>query len=222
MSDRGNETPTNTIVEPQGGLETRILSGEEFIELSGADNLIATCSAVVRSGLQKQIGGYKESLPHAGDMEMWLRFAGHASIGFIKKNQGVYRQHKFNMSKSYYYIVDGQVIYTKNGRLADLRQRKAAIDCFCEHCRIEIPERVENGLKLYRRLSQLALSRASAAFNEGLTEESRQLSDFALEVCPDVRTSPAWAKLTCKRWMGPRAWRAVAPAVAAVRPNPRA
>ena len=92
------------------------LEGCEFIEFSGAHNLVATCSAVVRTELQKRLGGYRNELPHTGDMEMWLRFAAHAAVGFIPAYQGVYRQHKTNMSTAYYFISDGRLIYTKNGR----------------------------------------------------------------------------------------------------------
>jgi glycosyltransferase involved in cell wall biosynthesis len=217
LSDSGNETPTKSIIEPTNGSDKRILEGREFIELSGADNLVATCSAVVRTELQKRLGGYRHELPHTGDMEIWLRFAAHASVGFISAYQGVYRQHGANMSTAYYFISDGRVIYTKNGRLADVQQRKSALDCFSEYCH-DVMARCERPCRrLYLRLSELAVGRASAAFNDGEMEESRELSDFALAVCPEIRSSSAWIKLTCKRWMGARTWRAVRPAAAAIR-----
>ena len=217
LSDSGNETPTKSIIEATNGSDKRILEGREFIESSGADNLVATCSAVVRTALQKRLGGYREELPHTGDMEMWLRFAARASVGFISAYQGVYRQHRANMSTAYYFISDGRQIYTKNGRLADLQQRKSALDCFSKHCR-DVQARNEHVCRgLYRRLSELAVGRASAAFNDGEIEESRELSDFALAVCPEIKSSSAWVKLTCKRWMGARTWRAVRPAAAAIR-----
>jgi hypothetical protein len=212
LSDSGRERLTKCII----GV-TRILEGRKFIELSGADNLVATCSAVVRTELQKGLGGYRHELPHTGDMEMWLRFAAHASVGFISEYQGVYRQHRANMSTAYYFISDGCVIYTKTGRLADLQQRKSAVDCFSEHCDDRLPGNVDLCRALYRRLSELAVGRASTAFNDGEMEESRELSDFALEVCPDIKSSSAWLKLTCKRWMGARAWYAVKPAASAIR-----
>jgi glycosyltransferase involved in cell wall biosynthesis len=212
LSDSGNETPSKSIIEA-----TRILEGREFIELSGAENLVGTCSAVVRTELQKRLGGYRLELPHAGDMEMWLRFAAHASVGFISAYQGVYRQHRANMSTAYYFISDGRVIYTKNGRLADLQQRKSALDCFSEHCNDVLPRCEHLCRRLYRQLSDIAVGRASAAFNDGQMEESRQLSEIALAVCPEIKSSSAWVKLTCKRWMGARTWRALRPAVAALR-----
>jgi Glycosyl transferase family 2 len=211
LSDNGNETPIKSIIEA-----TCILEGCEFIALSGAENLVATCSAVVRTELQNRLGGYHNELPHTGDMEMWLRFAAHASVGFMSAYQGVYRCHSANMSTRYYSISEGRLIYTKNGRLADLQQRKSALDCFCERCTDIMPRSEHLCRRLYRRLSELAVGRASAAFNEGQIEESRQLSDFALAVCPEIKGSSAWAKLTCKHWMGARTWRALRPTTAAV------
>jgi glycosyltransferase involved in cell wall biosynthesis len=217
LSGNGNETPTKSIIEPTNDSAKRILEGYEFIELSGADNLVATCSAVVRTELQKRLGGYRNELPHAGDLEMWLRFAAHASVGFIFAYQGVYRFHGTNMSTAYYFVSDGRLVYTKNGRLADLQQRKSALDCFSEHCNDVLPRCEHLCRGLYRRLSELAVGHASAAFNDGEMGVSRQLSDFALAVFPEIKSSSPWVKLTCKRWMGARTWRAVRPAAAAIR-----
>jgi glycosyltransferase involved in cell wall biosynthesis len=212
LNDSGNETPTKSIFET-----TRIMQGHEFIELSGAENLVQTCTAVVRTELQKRLGGYRIELPHTGDMEMWLRFAAHASVGFISADQGVYRQHRANMSKEYYLISNGEVVYTKNGRLSDLQERKSALDCFSEHCHEVMPQCEGLCFRLYRRLSELAVRRASMAFNDGYLDESGQLCEFALAIWPEIKSSPAWAKLTCKRWIGARTWRAVRPAAAAIR-----
>jgi hypothetical protein len=212
LSQSGYESPTKTIFDT-----TRILQGLEFIELSGAENLVTTCSAVVRTGLQKRLGGYRQELPHTGDMEMWLRFAAHSSIGFISAYQGVYRQHRANMSTAYYSISDGRQVYTTNGRLADLQQRKSAFDCFSERCVDVLPNSEHVCRSLYRQLADLAVMQASAAFNDGEMEESRELSELALAVCSEVRHSSAWLKLTCKRWMGSRTWRAVRPAASAIR-----
>ena len=217
LSESGNEAPIKSIIDVTDDSDKRILEGREFIELSGPANLVPTCSAVVRTDLQKHVGGYREELPHAGDMEMWLRFAVHASVGFISAYQGVYRRHSANMSTAYYYISDGRQIYTRNGRLTDLQQRKSALDCFSERCKDVLPRYEHLCRRLYRQLSRSAVGHASAAFNDGQMEESKQLSDFALAVCPEIKSSSAWVKLTCKRWMGARTWHAVRPAAAAVR-----
>jgi hypothetical protein len=211
LGDSGNETPKRK------SLNKSIVEGQEFIKLSGVGNLVATCTAVVRTELQKRIGGYRHELPHTGDMEMWLSFAAHASVGFISAYQGVYRQHRANMSTAYYFISNGRQIYTKNGRLADLQQRKSAFDCFSERCNDVLPRYEHLCRRLYRQLSESAVGHASAAFNDGQMEESRELSDFALAVCPGIKSSSAWLKLTCKRWIGARTWRAMRPAAAVIR-----
>src|SRR6476620_6924252 len=36
---------------------------------------ISACTAMARTKTQKTIGGYRASLTHTGDMEMWLRFS---------------------------------------------------------------------------------------------------------------------------------------------------
>jgi hypothetical protein len=211
LSDSGNETPKN-IVDLTNDSSGRILEGREFIELIG-ENPVATCSVVVRTELQKHLGGYRQELPHAGDMEMWLRFAAHGAVGFISSYQGVYRRHSASMSTAYYFISDGCIF----NRLADLQQRKSAVDCFYERCNDVVPrcEHLRRGL--YSRISESAVRHASAAFNEGQMGESKQLSDFAVAIYPQIKNSSAWLRLTCKRWMGAQTWGVVKPAAAAIR-----
>jgi glycosyltransferase involved in cell wall biosynthesis len=227
LTDSGAETPLESIIKATNDPDKRILEGREFIELTGAEgNQVVTCSAVVRTKLQKHLGGYREELPHAGDVEMWLRFAAHASVGYVFGYQGVYRRHNASMSAAYYLRSGGPHIYKKNnlldiykknGRLADLQQKKIAFDCFSERCKDVMPQCEDLCRILYRGLSALAVSHASAAFNDGEMEESRELSDFAVAVCPEIKSSSAWLKLACKRWIGARTWCAVRPAAASIR-----
>src|SRR3954452_21151768 len=121
------------------------------------------------------------------------------------------------MSTGYYFISDGRQIFTKSGHLGDLEQRKSALDCFLERCRDVLTRYEQLCRRLYRRLSEMAMMHAHTAFNEGRMEESRQLSDFALAVCPEIKRSSAWVKLNGKRWMGGRIWHAVRPMAAAIR-----
>jgi glycosyltransferase involved in cell wall biosynthesis len=84
-----------------------------------ATNSIRTSTVVVRTAAQKAVGGYRQGLPHAGDLEMWLRLA---SIGKVAKTpliQGIRRVHRANMSM------------TEFGHpIADFRQLMAAFDTF--------------------------------------------------------------------------------------------
>ncbi len=185
----------------------RILTGLEFIKLSGASNIVPTAAAVVRTELQKRLGGYRPELPHSGDMEMWLRFAAHGSVGMFEAHQAVYRRHDGNMS----------VPYLSRSGLQDLVQRKAAFDCFLETYGHALPNLSRLRFRLFRLLGREAIGFASAAFNEGEMDVSEQLSAFALTVCPQVERSLPWIRLACKRSLGLRRWRALRPAVARIR-----
>jgi glycosyltransferase involved in cell wall biosynthesis len=174
----------------------RIVPGRQFIELSGARNIVSTPTAVVRTELQKQLGGYRPELPHSGDMEMWLRFAAHGSVGILESYQAVYRRHSSNMS----------LAYMTRGWLPDIQQRKAALDCFFEMCTGWLPNPGQLRRRMYRSVACASIGLASTAFNDGEMGLSEQLSEFALDVCPDIKKSLPWMKLACKRHLGFRMW----------------
>ena len=173
-----------------------VMKGLEFIQLSRAKNIVITPTAVVRTELQKRVGGYCADLPHSGDMEMWLRLAAHASVGRIDAYQAVYRRHNNNMS----------LAYVTNGWLPDVEQRKRAIDRFFQGCGHTLPDPTLLYRLFLRSLAGEAVNRASAAWNAGETDASQQLSEFAARICPAIRRSWKWAKLTCKRQLGHRAF----------------
>jgi glycosyltransferase involved in cell wall biosynthesis len=72
-----------------------------LIEGLARSNTIATATAVVRTTVQKALGGYRYDLPHAGDLEMWLRFALRSKVAEIRVAQAMYRRHGDNMSLRY-------------------------------------------------------------------------------------------------------------------------
>ncbi len=208
LSDSGTTTQITTVPnELLGKADQRILAGLQFIKLSGSRNFVATPTAVVRAELQKRVGGYRPQLPHAGDMEMWLRLAAHASVGVVRACQAVWRRHSDNMSHAYY----------RRNRFLELHEKKAVLDWFIEGCRY----RLMNADNLHREmlwsLGCEAIGCASAAFNDGDMMLSDQISEFALSVCTDLKRSWPWAKLAWKRQMGLGAWRALEPTVAKLR-----
>jgi GT2 family glycosyltransferase len=75
-------------------------------------------TAIARTSVQKQIGGYLESLPHCADLEMWLRFAQQGAVAYIAAPQAVYRKHPSAMTNSYCFTAAG------------CRQRQEAFDSF--------------------------------------------------------------------------------------------
>lgn len=197
-----------TAFDPRGW---RILTGSEFILLSGCFNRVPTPTAVVRTKLQKRLGGYRPELPHSGDMEMWLRFAANGNVGVLMAYQAVYRRHCDNMSLG----------YMAQKSLLDIQQRKLALDYFFECCGHLLPASRYLRSKLCRSLGFSAFNLASSAFNDSELIISRQLSDFALQVCPNIWLSAEWMKLTFKRQIGPKAWHALWPLISLIRHSGR-
>jgi hypothetical protein len=130
-------------------------------------------------------------------MEMWLRLATHGSVGMLKNYQAVYRRHATNMS----------LAYTADSFLPDIRQRKAAVDSFLETCGHALPNMQKLERQLYWLLARDAVGLGSSAFNSGKMQNSQELCDFALRICPSIRWSFAWVKIACKRRIGHKAWR---------------
>lgn len=176
--------------------DTVVYSGTEFIRLSGATNIVPTPTAVTRTELQKHVGGYLKELPHAGDMEMWLRLASHAQVGFINKDQAVYRRHDANMSLK----------YCMEDILPDLRQRQKAIELLFQHAGANIRDDAALRRFLARELGREAIGQAGAAFNRSDIAAAAALQRFALEVYPEGRNSLPWIKLALKQIVGPRWW----------------
>ncbi len=200
----GTRTETEPVAGKAGKPPALVLTGIQFIELTGPRNIVPTPTAVVRTALQKQVGGYCIELPHAGDMEMWLRLAANASVGILDAVQAVYRRHASNMSHAF---------LTKD-RMPDLEQRKATIDQFGRYS----ASALENGREVHRRLLSLlareAIGAASKAFNDGNLAACSTFSAFALEICPSIEKSIPWIKLSCKRSLGYGRWCALQPLVA--------
>ena len=165
---------------------------------------------MVRTGLQKRVGGYRPELPHSGDLEMWLRLAAHASVGYVHCDQAVYRRHATNMSLE----------YGKSNALRDLQQRKAAFDCFLDACAEQRPELVQVHEELLRALARGAIGMASEAFNDNCRDLCERIEAFAVGLDPRVTQAPAWKRLALKKRLGWRVSRALLAAMSAMRVRP--
>jgi glycosyltransferase involved in cell wall biosynthesis len=104
---------------PESTPAWRVMPGEAFISrlCTSGINEVATCTAVVRGEVQRRIGGYRPELPHAGDLEMWLRLSSVGSVGEVDGFQGVRRLHASNMINDFLGV-------------SDLRQREEAYESF--------------------------------------------------------------------------------------------
>jgi glycosyltransferase involved in cell wall biosynthesis len=192
LQEDGTQKFTENTLKLNEKNRVALVDGIEFINLSGTRNIVSTPTAVVRTRLHKELGGYRQELPHSGDMELWMRFAAASSVGVLWDLQAVYRRHPNNMSLS----------YTK---LPDLLQRRAALDIFFEASGASIPNANRIKRTFFRSLACEAISAASGALNQGELAGAERLTSLAVELSPRVKWSLQWWSFTVKRTLGTRA-----------------
>lgn len=157
---------------------------------------ITSPEVVVRTALQRKVGGYDPKLPHTGDIEMWMRLAAHADVGYVKADQAYYRLHGRNMSTTDF-----------AGKLDDLRQRKAAYDALLASCGPVLSNANALDRLVNRTLARSALRRAGRAYDRGRTGivPVDELVAFAADCCPDYRILPEYRTLLLRRRIGSKA-----------------
>jgi glycosyltransferase involved in cell wall biosynthesis len=142
--------------------------------------LVCTPTAIVRTSTQKAAGGYRPSLPHAGDMEMWLRFAARGSVARIDHPvQAISRRHSSNMSNPYF-----------EDKISDFEQRKEVFDTFfAEHGdRVSGAESLrQNARKI---LSEKAYMSGIARVFRGRINSGCQLLRYSINLNPKLLYSP--------------------------------
>ncbi|MFF9840002.1 glycosyltransferase family 2 protein [Streptomyces sp. NPDC013740] len=157
---------------------------------------ITSPEVVVRTSLQRKVGGYDPALPHAGDIEMWMRLAAHADVGYVRgADQAYYRVHGNNMSTTDF-----------GGQLDDLRQRRAAFSAVLEKCADLLPQAERLAGLVDTRLARQALRRAYRAYDRGRTDvvPVEELVALARQWRPDAETLPEFRALRLRRRIGPR------------------
>jgi glycosyltransferase involved in cell wall biosynthesis len=189
------EAPNFDEVPAPVSYEGAVRSGPEFIEAccAACSNLVETATAVVRTRVQKAIGGYRPELPHAGDLEMWLRCAAVSSIGYVTAPQGFYRRHGTNMSCGYV-----------NRR--DYEQVRDAFETFFAGPGSRVPDHPKLAELARRGLAVRAFYLANDAFDAGDGRSCEQLLSEARELWPGVRGHRGWRRLRFKRAIGARVW----------------
>jgi hypothetical protein len=192
--------PRFDAVSARAHADSRVIAGREFWELScrEAKNLVPTPTAVVRTSVQKRVGGYRHDLPHSGDLEMWLRLAANGSVGIVDAVQGLYRTHGRNMSTAF-------------RDLRDIQEKKAAFDVAGATCGAILPGAARLLALADRRLAEEAFWLGSRLFEAGESAASRECLDCALQICPALREWASWRRLRVKQMLGPALWGVVRP-----------
>lgn len=174
--------------------KTRVLGGPELVEAfcTWGGNRVPTQTAVVRTSVQRAVGGYRPELPHSGDMEMWLRVAARHAIGVVDADQAYYRIHSSNMHRQYAAAV-----------LGDLEQYRRTFADYFEREGRALPRAERLLACALRSLGRRALWKASAFLDRGDAPGCAQLLEFAERISPPVRWEPLWFRVRLKRAAGP-------------------
>lgn len=172
-----------------------VWSGRWWLERRFRESVscIASPEVMVRTSLQKQIGGYDPELPHTGDTEMWLRFAVHADVGYIRGvDQAFYRTHGQNMTVS-------------RTPLVDLRQRRLAFETILDRYGAELTDADQLAAMVHRRLGWEALWSVARAYDRGRTRQTPvdELVAFAFDCWPEARKLPIYRGVQARQRIGP-------------------
>jgi glycosyltransferase involved in cell wall biosynthesis len=134
-------------------------------------NLVTTPTAIGRTKVQKSIGGYRPSLPHSGDMEMWLRFGSRGAVARIEAVQAIYRKHSSNMSDAYH-----------GADWGDYWHRKAAFDSFFEEKSNVMPEFAALRALASSSLGEHALKKGARLVRSGIKTFERNRIDHGVQL----------------------------------------
>jgi len=171
-----------------------VIPGQEFIAGICREpvNPVPASGAIVRTALQKRLGGYLPELPHAGDLEMWLRLAARADVGMLQAPTALTRLHTTNMRHSYH----------AERMIGDYRQRASAFDLFFEANagRLAGANALMRAAKRSLAMEVLVGSNKSFDFNDDAG--MAQLRGLAKEIDPTITRTAYWWRTVVKRAVG--------------------
>ena len=172
-----------------------VWSGRDWLRIvCGLGHSVVTSPEVmVRTSVQQAIGGYLPELPHTGDAEMWMRFAVHSDVAFIKGvDQAYYRIHAAQMT-------------TERVPLVDLEQRHAAYAALFDAYGDRVPDAPRLARRAYRRMAKEALWRACRAYERRRMDTTPidELVEFARSAYPRADRLPEYWGLRWRQKVGP-------------------
>ncbi|HEY3716633.1 MAG TPA: glycosyltransferase family 2 protein [Jatrophihabitantaceae bacterium] len=152
-------------------------------------SIIYSPEVVMRNSVRRAVGGFRTELPHAGDLEMWLRIAAVADIGRVNgPDQAFRRVHSQSMMQTGYGTV-----------LADLRGRLDAYETFFQHHASGLPDFAELR-DLSRRTTAIeALNWVCTTLHAGGPVDETVIQEyvaFAREICPYAEKLREWHEYT--------------------------
>lgn len=188
--------------------------GQRWLErcFRQAENPVGASTLVVRTSLHKRVGGYDPQLPKAADMELVMRLAAYADVGYLRgADQSFYRIHQQNMSKGVSALMDlrqrrsvFELVLDRYGerlsdvtRLSDIVRRQLAHEALWAAGRV-----YDRG-----RMRQTQLARRFLGAGAATVEEERDVDElvaFAFDCWPGVSRLPLYRTLQSHKRVGPR------------------
>ena len=156
---------------------------------------------VVRTQLQRKLGGFRQELTHWGDVEMLMRFAAHSSVGYIKACQAYYRVHENNMHSHYLGI-------------KDLEQRSTTFRFFFDTYEHHIKCGKQLRSLAFRRVAEKAIGEANHSFKRKQIDHCKALLEFAQQTHPEIVSWKPYSRIRWKLAMGPTVWAILLPVCA--------
>jgi glycosyltransferase involved in cell wall biosynthesis len=174
---------------------TLYYEGSEWIRRRcyAGTNVITSPEVVVRTSVQRAVGGYRPELPHSGDLEMWLRIAAVSNISYVRAPQAFYRVHGASMQRTQF-----------QGNLVDMVERRAAFRSFLRPYSDEPGHWQQLQQDADRALAKEALWDACRLYDHGRAEEERvqSLVQFAMNTWPQARKLPEFRALERRQRLG--------------------
>jgi hypothetical protein len=175
----------------------RIWQGREWFEgrCRMTENCVRQPSVVMRTSVLKKVGGSRPELPHAADMEMWLRLSLYSDVGYIGgTHQGFYRVHSAGMHRSQFGTV-----------LADLTQVAAAFEGLLRDYHDMIPDHGNLERSVRETFARRALDAACRIYDSGRADPAQiaGLEELALRTYASARGLKEWNRLRWRKSMGP-------------------
>jgi glycosyltransferase involved in cell wall biosynthesis len=182
-----------------------VWTGQWWLErrFRDAENPITAPEVVVRTSVQKRVGGYDPRLPRAGDLEMWMRLAANADVGFLRgADQAYYRLHAQNMRK------DVTV-------LMDLRERRQVFEVTLDRYGDRLSDRKRLTDLVLRKIAEESLWSAGQAYERGDAQDKSvdELLAFATDCSPEVSRLPLYRAIQARKRIGPRAMLGLEPII---------
>ncbi len=150
--------------------------GHRWLRLScrRGRNFILSPEVVMRTEALRTVGDYRADLPHSGDLELWLRTAGHWDVGRVN-----------GPAQAYYRVHDGNMhLTTFAGLSTDLRHRHLAFQTVQSS---PLPDRARFTSTADAALATQALTAACHLLDQGEERHTAQpLIDVAAEIHPPI------------------------------------